>query len=143
MLPDSTINADSSKGFVQYRIKAKPGRTVGTIIRNTGYIYFDYNSAIVTNTTFNLYRSLASVDETNKETGVSIYPNPSTGIFTIKLEDEKNSTIEVYNIIGEKIFSLKTQNESTLIDLTDQPRGMYILKIIGSKQSFNERIIKQ
>ena len=143
MLADSSASADSSKGFVQYRVKALPHRTLGTHIYNTGYIYFDYNPAIVTNTTVNTYENILGINESNISLSASVFPNPSNGIFTLKLAEEKNATIEVYNIVGEKILSMETQNESTPIDLIDQPRGVYILKVIGSKQSFNQRIIKQ
>jgi uncharacterized repeat protein (TIGR01451 family) len=143
MLADSTTSADSSMGFVQYRIKAKPSRPVGTIIRNKGYIYFDYNAPIITNTTFNLYKSLAGINENENGMDASIYPNPSNGVFTLKLVGEKNVLVEVYNIIGEKIISIKTQSESTIIDLTEQAKGVYVMKVIGTKQFFNEKIIKQ
>jgi uncharacterized repeat protein (TIGR01451 family) len=143
MLSDSSSSADSSKGFVQYRVKALSHRTLGTRIYNTGFIYFDYNPAVITNTTVNTYENILGINESNTPLSAGVYPNPSNGIFTLKLEGEKNATIEVYNVIGEMVWSAKTQNESTLIDLTDQPRGVYVLKVIGSKQSFNQRIIKQ
>lgn len=55
MLPDSGSHMDSSSGFVQYRMKARSGYNAGTQIRNTAYIYFDYNDPVVTNTTLNTY----------------------------------------------------------------------------------------
>jgi uncharacterized repeat protein (TIGR01451 family) len=65
-LPDSTSNPEGSKGFVQYRIKSKPGLPSGTLIKNTAYIYFDYNPAIVTNTTINSFDQPLLIKEDEK-----------------------------------------------------------------------------
>ncbi len=53
MLPDSNQNELLSHGFVSYKIKCKQSTPYGTIVNNTGHIYFDYNPAIVTNSTSN------------------------------------------------------------------------------------------
>ena len=52
-LPDSTSNEPNSHGYVQYRIKAKDSLAVGVQISNTAYIYFDFNTPVVTNTVSN------------------------------------------------------------------------------------------
>lgn len=51
-LPDSTTNELRSHGFVKFRIKPVPDIT-GQQIKNKGYIYFDYNEAVVTNEVIN------------------------------------------------------------------------------------------
>jgi len=48
-LPDSGTNKNGSNGFVRFQILADESVTVGTIIPNKAYIYFDYNKGIVTN----------------------------------------------------------------------------------------------
>lgn len=50
-LPDSTANEPASHGFVKYSIQAKPNLQLGDEIKNTAYIYFDFNEPVVTNTT--------------------------------------------------------------------------------------------
>ncbi len=50
-LPDSIVNEPASHGFVKYRIWLKSGLEIGTTFKNTANIYFDYNPAVVTNTT--------------------------------------------------------------------------------------------
>lgn len=52
-LPDSTANEPGSHGYIQYKVKLKDGLSIGTTIDNTAHIYFDFNSAVVTNTTTN------------------------------------------------------------------------------------------
>lgn len=49
-LVDSMENAALSHGYVVYRIKPKANLVIGNVIRNTAFIYFDYNPPIKTNT---------------------------------------------------------------------------------------------
>ena len=146
MLPDSASNLEGSKGFVQYRVKPKPNLPLGTQIQNTANIYFDYNAPIVTNTTINEYTQTASVKEIQTNASISVYPNPGNGKYYVKLPDGMNFSelsLEVYNLLGELVISKKPQNSLTQIDLSQQPNGIYIVRVNGSKQSLNQRIIKQ
>jgi uncharacterized repeat protein (TIGR01451 family) len=53
-LPDSTTNFDESQGYVMYSIRALDTLADFTEIKNTANIFFDYNPAVVTNTTENV-----------------------------------------------------------------------------------------
>jgi hypothetical protein len=59
---------------------------------------------------------------------VSIFPNPSTGVFTINVPGENR--VELYSIKGENLFQ---QNfiDSTKLDLTTFPKGMYFVVVNG------------
>ena len=52
-LPDSMDNPSGSIGYISYNILPKPNLAAGTQIQNKGGIYFDYNPAVVTNSTLN------------------------------------------------------------------------------------------
>lgn len=52
-LPDSTSNEALSHGFVTFEIDLAANLPLTTEIENTAHIYFDFNPAIVTNTTLN------------------------------------------------------------------------------------------
>jgi len=60
---------------------------------------------------------------------VSVYPNPSSGIFNINFGDAylQISEIEIYNSLGEKIFFSPVTNNLTSINLSSQPKGIYFL----------------
>jgi uncharacterized repeat protein (TIGR01451 family) len=144
-LADSTSDPEGSKGFVQYRIRPKAGLVTGTTIDNTAFIYFDYNSAIVTNTTVNEFVSALSINENNTGT-LNIFPNPGTGKFNIKLPEGTSFSglsIEIYNSIGELVLSTRSVSEMTSVDLYSQPDGIYFVRINDGKRSLDQRIIKQ
>lgn len=50
-LPDSFSNEPASHGFVTFNININAGLPLGTTIHNTAAIYFDFNEAVITNTT--------------------------------------------------------------------------------------------
>ena len=60
LLPDHIVDEPGSHGFVKYGIKANGGLSDFTVVQNTANIYFDFNPAIVTNTTTNTLVSLAN-----------------------------------------------------------------------------------
>ena len=67
---------------------------------------------------------------------ISIFPNPSQGVFTINVFGENR--VEVYTLIGEKIVD---QNfiDTTQVDLTALPKGMYSMVVNGvNKKVFIE-----
>jgi hypothetical protein len=72
--------------------------------------------------------------------GVSVYPNPSTGIVNIDFENNDSYTIEVTNIIGEVVL-LKDINSNSTIDLTHFDKGTYLVKVSNSELSKTERIV--
>ncbi len=124
MLPDSGSNLDSSSGFVQYRIKARGKNLAGTKIHNTAYIYFDYNEAVVTNTTFNEYvkPQISAIDQRAVQAMVSIFPNPSGG--KVKVVSSKPYLLVVSDITGKILYNKKDLSE------LDLEKGVYIFDVI-------------
>ena len=59
---------------------------------------------------------------------VSIFPNPSTGLFTINAPGENR--VEVYSVKGENVFQ-QYFIDSTKVDLTAFPKGMYFVVVNG------------
>ena len=106
MLPDSASNPEGSKGFVQYQIKPKANLPEGTLINNTAHIFFDYNPAIVTNTTTNLFTTALAIAEIDKH-AFSFFPNPSSGKMTFVNESIGSAEIilHVYDLLGKKLLS--------------------------------------
>ncbi len=66
----------------------------------------------------------------------TIYPNPSTGIFTFAFKQSTNNgdqtAIEVYNVLGERVYSqFKIQKQILNIDLRNQPNGVYLYRVLS------------
>ena len=73
-LADSNANEPESHGSLTYRIVEKASNPKGSEISNTAHIFFDWNEAIITNTTYSI-NDVLTVTENNNERLV-VYPNP-------------------------------------------------------------------
>jgi uncharacterized repeat protein (TIGR01451 family) len=141
MLPDSASNPEASQGFFQYRIKQIAGLISGTQIHNTASIYFDYNPAIVTNTTTNLFTTAASVQENIANSTLNIYPNPASSNITISTPIK--STIEILNIQGQTLKTITTTELNTQFNISNFASGVYIVKAKTEDGVAVRRFIKE
>jgi hypothetical protein len=77
------------------------------------------------------------IDELADDGGtIHIYPNPSTGMFTVSASKSNISELRVYNSIGENVFSssgLKPQT-STLFDISSLEKGVYFIEFKNEEQ---------
>ncbi|MGZ3864240.1 MAG: aryl-sulfate sulfotransferase [Bacteroidia bacterium] len=66
------------------------------------------------------------IKTTSNAKKITVSPNPSSGIFHIKISDaEEIRNVEVFNSLGEKIISSGTN----VADLTEKATGIYLLKV--------------
>lgn len=140
-LPDSTSDSEGSKGYVQYRIKPKSNLGAGTKIKNTAYIYFDYNSPIITNTTINEYLQVVSIKENSKDFQSNIYPNPTNGSFTIELNNKEKQFIQLFDITGNTVLSQTIENGQDTIDASNLAAGVYTINIKGNSTVINKKVV--
>jgi photosystem II stability/assembly factor-like uncharacterized protein len=130
-LPDSNSNEPLSHGFVKYGVKCKSNLSLGNAITNTAYIYFDFNSPIITNTTTTLvtYPLFPSSFEEVKEfaeTNILVYPNPANEYFTIEISstDLKNLSVSIFNVTGSLLKSQRIETTQQ-ISLQNFSSGIY------------------
>lgn len=69
-----------------------------------------------------------STTEIQKETSLSIYPNPTTTELTITSTDKINQ-ITITNLIGQTIHTHKYNTEKVEIEVANLPKGIYFIKI--------------
>jgi len=67
----------------------------------------------------------------------SIYPNPNNGNFSISI-NEKEFNVTVYDVTGKMIYQNKNEKQ---INLTDKPKGIYLLKIQSDNKIYSQKII--
>lgn len=140
-LPDSTSDSEGSKGYIQYKIKPKSNLGAGTKIKNTAYIYFDYNSPIVTNTTINEYIQIVSVKENFKELQSFVYPNPTNGLCTIELSTKEKQNLQLFDMTGNIVLSQSIENGTAIIDASHLAAGIYNISIKGHLSVTNKKLV--
>ncbi len=82
--------------------------------------------------------------EPESQGDISVYPNPSTGKFRIEFTSlplSKNYTVEIYNLLGERIYA-DNLSTSTEISLQNSPKGIYFIVVYGEGRSvYSKKIL--
>ncbi len=139
-LPDSTSDEPNSHGYVTYRIKLNSGLAPGTEIKNTCYIYFDYNSAVVTNTTLNTINLTTGIEQ-NVVNGFDVFPNPASDRITVKLSKVGSGLIVLYDILGNEVQRFPVLNGSTEISTEDLENGVYVISVMQDNRQTTKKVI--
>lgn len=146
-LEDSLSNEAESHGYVRYTIAPVSGLNPGDQITNTAYIYFDFNSPIVTNTTLNTIEFLTGIAEMS-DYQLGVFPNPTNNLVNIVFEDKLSTelSLRIMNVAGQVVYVEETTNfngkYSKMINLNTMPQGIYLLEIRTDKQVIHKKIIK-
>lgn len=77
-----------------------------------------------------------AVSDNSKQTDYSVFPNPTTGIFTIS--GDAIQSVEILNITGS---SIKKQKDA-YCDISDLPAGVYFVKIKYQGGSVTRKLFK-
>lgn len=106
--------------------------------------YFQDNTSIsgadTEDWTVNVQANLSS--ESFEQKKISVYPNPSNGIFNI--ENEGSTIIEIFDILGNQITTQKANVGTTMVDLNGFTAGIYLAKITTeNNQTQTVKLIKQ
>ena len=72
---------------------------------------------------------------------LSIYPNPSIGTLNIALVEKENSTVSVYNMLGEVIFNSTKNTQLFTVDMNNQPNGVYFVKVKTGNDVITKKVV--
>lgn len=137
-LVDSTVSYEESQGSFTYRIKENTGNAVGSTIENTAHIYFDWNPAIVTNTTYNI-NGVLSVNELENY-NLTVYPNPFTNELRFTAS-ENISEVRIVDMNGRLIIT-KKGNTIDAIETRELLPGVYLVEVNINGNKITQRLIK-
>ena len=101
----------------------------------------DYgNHFFMDNININGQNIILGMEDNNTNIHTSIYPNPTKGIFNIRT-DSKKLEVEVYNLMGELITTTIVRNGLQQINLSNNAKGIYFIKLkSGTKMELRKLI---
>jgi hypothetical protein len=124
----------------------------GMRLRSQMYWWLDSTWACVGLVGGTTYDYLVTIDTTtgimNIEQGlmnVEVFPNPAKDEITVMSKESGVRSVEIENVVGEKVFSLRTPNSKlpTKIDVSGLAPGIYFVKVTTDKGSVVRKFIKQ
>jgi hypothetical protein len=72
---------------------------------------------------------------------VSVYPNPSNGVFHVQSNDKVNS-VSVFDVSGKNILQGKGGDSNLKIDLSKQMPGIYFLTLLTDERMYRSKLVK-
>ena len=125
-----TDNSANQEGFYFYKLYAYYNDLDCTSA--PAYWIGDHNQFYL-----HVYYSLDDVNEM-EESGVSVFPNPTTSRFTI--EGEGLNHVTVYNTVGQLVYETNCHGESVDINLSHVDAGVYMVRVSTVNGDVTKRI---
>ena len=134
VLRPASVDSLNAQGFFSYSIRQLPNLQPGDRIENTAEIYFDFNDAIITNTTVNTIVSPSSTRDAAGSPGFALFPNPTSGALTLQLGvPNEVVTMRVVSVDGRLVSRPRFEQAGTRCSLDvgngQLPRGLYVLEV--------------
>ena len=140
-LPDSTTDFEGSQGYVNYMITPIDGLAEQTKIYNRASIYFDQNPPVVTNTTENILMSDTTSIVELEGVSIRLFPNPFSEQLYLQSAQDLDGMIQLLDLNGRLLMQRMIEG-NTEIDLSQQPKGYYYLRIKIGNQLATKKVVK-
>ena len=118
--------------------------------------YILLNIAILSNVPANFIQSTMEIDyvrvyqeaslaNTNFQNSskIKLFPNPVSDKLTIINLENTNQKVEIFSIVGNKLFTCTLLNNETNIDVSSFQNGVYLIKIISETGNDTYKFIKE
>ena len=81
-------------------------------------------------------------NEANENT-IFIYPNPSSGLFNLSMNENKVELIKIHSINGQEVETIGVTNKNSTIniDLYSYPEGIYTIQLITNSSVINKKLV--
>ena len=83
--------------------------------------------------------STANIDNLNEV--ISISPNPSNGVFNLKLKNISNFSFDLYDITGKSIMRDISINNNYNLDLNQYQKGLYFIRFKSDLGTLTKKLI--
>lgn len=114
--------------------------TAGNGTHTLTYTYTDGNNCSNTQNSSITVDGCLGIDEQDASF-ISIFPNPSNGIFTLKSGNYEVTSISVYNHLGQLVFDQISNENEQEINLTNFSNGVYTIRVHHHNGFENLRVI--
>ncbi len=100
-----------------------------------------YEGRINSNTGINIQAPPAQENTLN----LHIAPNPNHGLFTLSMNTEvqQRYDVEVFNMLGKLILKTSSDQKQVTLDISQYPKGIYLVKVTSGQAIKVEEVVVQ
>lgn len=113
--------------------------TLSTGSSSTQGYYFIDNICLSTDS--NLCNISTGIKNEEINSFFRVYPNPTSGLFTVQLLERGEYTYEIKNHLGQLITRNDINSDQNKIDLSNQPIGVYFIQVKSEQGILTKKII--
>ncbi len=106
---------------------------------NHGVAAYGYNHLIYTTNGGGLTECVTGIEEPAENIFLTIFPNPSSGLFTVLLPENELSSVSVFDMGGRLVWS--KVDAAGQVEINGLNIGVYIVKAHNNKQSITQKVI--
>ncbi len=94
--------------------------------------------------TITLENVVLGTNDFENKNDLTVFPNPTSDKITISYPTIKIKSVDIYNILGEKITSISLENKSNVtVDISSMNSGIYLFRITDSSDKISlKKIVK-
>lgn len=87
-----------------------------------------------------------NIDELNTENQLRVFPNPTNSVVFLKTDyllSNYNHNVRLFSLIGHQLYSSNINSPETQINLSQYPKGVYMLVVTTNGTSKTFKIVKE
>ncbi|PKP46249.1 MAG: hypothetical protein CVT95_07260 [Bacteroidetes bacterium HGW-Bacteroidetes-12] len=126
----------------------------GSIPMDLRGVYFNLNfglfvcggmleNQIVSNKTFHITYAVLDAIEENNTISFKTFPNPTHQAVKLVFEDAQKKELQLTDLNGKIVFKTTTTANEVNLDVSNYPKGIYLLSVISDKKSGTQKIVVQ
>jgi hypothetical protein len=149
-LGNYTLTANASPATYQWincshndmPINGATGQSYYSVIASSDSSYaviITQNNCVDTSNCFTVFS--IGVESFTSSTKISIYPNPTNGIFSVAIGVTEKQTLQMFDVTGKLVLSQVIQNGKTIIDASNLNDGIYNIYINQNGSVINKHIV--
>ena len=118
----------TSNEHIKYYIEAENANAMSLMPERAEYFYYHY-----------YVDQVVSAEENSDAFEVSVYPNPASEFIVVKTEG--NFDLEIYNSLGQLVYSEKNLSSNVTTDISSLTRGNYVLVIRRGEEFVSKKVM--
>ena len=90
------------------------------------------------------FQDFSSVEETTSTSGkMVLLPNPATDFVNIKTDLKNINSLTIFNLQGQKVYESNHFKNGAAINVSELPKGIYIVNLQSEGKTHSQKLIRQ